>query len=261
MNARHHRLRSDAERARERRGKVIRVGPQVSEVRYNDGAVRTVPNDHLPTVEAVGDELDNPTDGPILGEHAAIRRGQEAWNRLRGDSTWADWIDVGRAHVLGRAAAMRDAHTNKPKGRGYNAAFAAWAKKFGFADLDKGDCSRLFDVMDHLDEINAWLQKLPQNERMRLSHPSSIWRRWKAATTEQTSEKKTSPVQKLKDSLINLQEENDRIKREIERGGGDLWSSDDRPQDIAWVILGKLSKTKAEKVAREILKALKEAKS
>jgi len=51
------------------------------------------------------------------------------------------------------------------------------------------------------------------------------------------------------------------MKREIDRGGGDLWTVDDRPQDIACVILGKLSKTKAEKVAREILTALKEAKS
>src|SRR6516162_4018059 len=35
------------------------------------------------------------------------------------------------------------------------------------------------------------------------------------------------------------------------------FGADDRPRDIARVILGKLSKGKAEKVAREILNALK----
>ena len=72
------------------------------------------------------------------------------------------------------------------------------------------------------------------------------------------SPQKVSAVQKLKDSLVNLQEENDRMRREIERGGGDLWSADDRPKDIARIIVDKLTKAKAERVAREILNALKE---
>ena len=58
-----------------------------------------------------------------------------------------------------------------------------------------------------------------------------------------------------------LIEERDRYKREYERDGGDLWNSDDRPLDIArMVILQCKSKTKAENVAREILKALKAEK-
>src|SRR6516164_6904628 len=167
-----------------RHSKVIKAGAEVSQVRFDDGAERNVPNVHLRAVEASvdTDELDNPTHPAESPEITAIRHGQEAWCRLRAGSTWADWVVVGTAHVFGRATAMRDGHINRPKGRSYNAAFSAWQKKFGFADLDKGDRSRLFDVMDHLNEINAWLQKLPQNERLRLNHPSSIWRRWKAAT-------------------------------------------------------------------------------
>jgi hypothetical protein len=46
------------------------------------------------------------------------------------------------------------------------------------------------------------------------------------------------------------------MRREIERGGGDLWTAEDRAQDIAKVILSKLTKRKAETVAREILKAV-----
>ena len=218
-----------------RRGKIVKAGPEVSEVEV------------LPD-----DRLDNPT------EEEAIRLGIAAWDRLRGNSTFADWIVVGAAHRFGRTTAMHDARTNKPEGGGYNAAFAAWARKFGFADLDKGDRARLFNVMDNLKEIGAWLDKLPLKERLRLNHPSSIWRRWKAATAEnKNSEQKVSPQQMLKDELVRLQEDNDRMKREIERGGGDLWNCNDRPRDIARIVIQQCkSKTKAEKVAREMLKTL-----
>jgi hypothetical protein len=154
---------------------------------------------------------------------------------------------------------MRDAHTNKPHGRSYCAAFSAWAKKFGFTDLDKGDRARLFDVMDRLVDIETWLEKLPLTERLRLNHPNSVWRRWKAATAEPKpdAEKKSSPFEKLKESVAQLEEENARMKREIERGGGDLWSANDRPKDIANIMIKTLGRRKAEKAAREILSALK----
>jgi len=247
----------------DRHGKVIKVGDEVSEVRFEDGAERNVPNDHLRPVEppTETDGLDNPTHNL---EAVAVRDGQQAWVRLRDNSTWDDWLTVGAAHVVGRLEAMRDAHTNKPEGRGYCAGFSAWAKKFGFNDLDKGDRARLFNVMDHVAEIEAWRNKLSFKERLRLNHPASVWRRWKAsvkaASGEQT-EKKISSAQKLKDSIASLQEDNDRMRREIERGGGDLFSKDDRPRDIAQVMIAKLGKSKAEKLADEIRKALKGAMS
>jgi hypothetical protein len=113
--------------------------------------------------------------------------------------------------------------------------------------------------MDHQNEVEAWLGKLLPKERLRLNHPASVWRRWKAATAE-PKEQKVSHQQKQRDELIRLQEDNDRMRREIERGGGDLWNSDDRPRDIARIVIQQCkSKTKAEKVAREILAAVKGA--
>jgi hypothetical protein len=55
-------------------------------------------------------------------------------------------------------------------------------------------------------------------------------------------------------------EERDRYKRAVERGGGNLWDKTDRVKDISKVMIDQLGKTKAEKVAREILAVLKEAK-
>ena len=237
-----------------RLGKVIKAGPEISEVRFEDGAERNIPNVPLHPVETAEVELDNPAR-PAEPVHTVVLQGQEAWQRLRSHSTWEDWKKVGAALVIGRGEAMRDGHVNKPKGRSYNAAINAFLKKFGFDSLDSGDRSRLFDVMDHLNEIESWLNKLPLKERLRLNHPASMLRRWKAATAEKknsNSEQKVSPQQKLKDELVRLQEDNDRMKREIERGGGDLWSAEDRPRDIANVMFRKVGKTKAEKIAREL---------
>jgi hypothetical protein len=239
----------------DRHGMIIKAGPEVSAVVFDDGAERYVLNDSLRGV----DERDQSSSKSEEPEQVAIREGQEAWRRVC--TSWDDWKKVGAAFVIGRTTAMRDAHTNVPKGRGYNAALRAWQKKHGFEGLDDtGDQTRLFRCMEHLAEIESWLAK-PENKKLRLNHPSAIWRRWRASLKPPVSDdEKKSPVQKLKDSIVKLQEENDRYKREIKLGGGDLWTPEDRPRDIANVILGKLTKAKAEKVAREILAALKEAK-
>jgi hypothetical protein len=48
------------------------------------------------------------------------------------------------------------------------------------------------------------------------------------------------------------------LRRECERFGGDLWDPADRPEDIATVMVAKLSRNKAIAVACAILKALKQ---
>jgi hypothetical protein len=247
----------------DRYGTIVKTGPEVSEVRFDDGAVRNVVNDHLHTVEVTEVELDNPVLAAEPPVPVAVRQGQEAWQRLRSHSTWEDWKKVGAALVIGRAEAMRDGHVNKPKGRSYNAAINAFLKKFGFDGLDSGDRSRLLDVMDHQSEVEGWLSKLTPKERLRLNHPASVWRRWKASAVvpNPNTPPKVSPFQKLNESIAILEEENHRMRREIERGGGDLWSADDRPKDIAQVMITKLGKSKAGKLADEIRKALKEATS
>src|SRR5262249_45038251 len=76
----------------DRHGKVIKAGVEVSEVRFDDGPVRNVVNDHLRAVEPTEVELAKPVrpveEPPV---HVAVRQGQEAWQRLRSHSTWRDW--------------------------------------------------------------------------------------------------------------------------------------------------------------------------
>lgn len=98
---------------------------------------------------------------------------------------------------------------------------------------------------------------------LRFNHPDTVLRKWKAATEvpNPNAPKKLSPVARYKDSLARLEEENFRMRREIERGGGDVWNKDDRPEDIADIMLVKLSAAKAERVARAILKKLNNKKT
>jgi hypothetical protein len=197
--------------------------------------------------------LDNPTDR----EQSTIRHGQEAWHRLGRDQTWEDWKHVGAALVIGRSGAMREAGVNRPVGRCYKAAFAAWLTKFGFENLDKADRSRLFAVMDHIHEIETWRATLTPTQRLRLNHPSAVFRKWKSANAiAQNQNRSLSPIEKCRQENSALKEEILRLRRDCERLAGDLCEPADRPEDIATAMVAKLSRNKAAAVAGAILKAV-----
>jgi len=165
-------------------------------------------------VTAPVDRLDNPTDQ----EQATVRRAQDAWHRLRHDQTWDDWKELGAAHVIGRAGAMHEAGVNRPLGRRYNAAFAAWLKKLGFENLDKADRARLFIVMDHLQEIETWRTTLTPTERLRLNHPSAVLRKWNSANAISRNQNcRLSPIEKCRQENSALRQEIRRLRVECER--------------------------------------------
>ena len=138
------------------------------------------PNSNQEVAAPTVDELDNPTHLTAEPIERTICKGREAWERIQNKQRWEDWLAVGKANVVGRAEAMQEARVNTPKGRRYNNAFTPWQYKHGFENLDKGDRCRLFEVMDHLAEIETWRTTLTSRERAGLNHPSSVLRRWKA---------------------------------------------------------------------------------
>jgi hypothetical protein len=240
----------------DRIGKII---TEVSEVRFADGVERNIPNIHLRRVDVppvVDDGFSQLNSSPS----DVVRLGQEAMQRKR--RAWEDWLAIAEALQAGRTEVMRALHTNEASGRRYEKAMGDWLVANGFKEINKATRSQLLDCLKHKVEIGAWRARLTDSERWKFNHPDTVLKKWKASTVVPDPNKppKVSSVQKLKDSVATLQEENDRMKREIERGGGDLWCPEDRPRDIAKIILSKLTKTKAEKVAREIFNALKEAR-
>jgi hypothetical protein len=238
-------------------GKLVKAGPEQSEVKFDSG-VRIIANAHLRPVEAPPSVADDRLS-QLNPSSDVVRRGQEAMERKR--RAWEDWLDIAEALQAGRTEVTRALHTNETHGRRFEKAMSEWLVANKFKEIDKGTRSRLLDCLKHKAEIQTWRARLTDSERWKFNHPDAVLKKWKAATVvpDPNAPPKVSPIQKLKDSLVTLQEENDRMRREIQRGGGDLWSAEDRPRDIAKIILGKLTKAKAEKVAREILAVLKGA--
>jgi len=112
---------------------------------------------------------------------AYIRSGQQAWERVKKDATYNDWLAIGEALEIGRADAMADAKTNKPEGARYNKLFGEWLASYGFNDIDKAVRSKLFDILANRADIDAWRATLPVSERLRYNSPSAVWRRWQAS--------------------------------------------------------------------------------
>jgi hypothetical protein len=141
-----------------------------------------------------------------------VRRGQEAWQRhiQKGDATWNDWMAIGDALLIGRQDAMAAAETNQPIGSRYNSKFSNWLVRHHFDNIDKGDRSHLLEVIDNRPAIEAWRATLTLTVRLRLNHPSSVLRKWKAGTEG----KEWKPT--LRESIANLSEDNAKLKREVE---------------------------------------------
>ena len=114
----------------------------------------------------------------------------------------------------------------------------------------------------HRAEIDKWRATLTEADRFRFNHPHTVLRKWRAATQISADELKApSAVANLKAANIKLRQKLERAEREISAGGGDLWATDDTPEDIATVMVAKLSLSKVERVARAILKKLNNKKT
>jgi hypothetical protein len=84
------------------------------------------------------------------------RRGDEAWDSLKANPDWKKWIAIAEAMMSARTICMRDTHSNRPAGRGYNAAFSTRLAKRKFGNMDGSDRARLLKCMENKLAIEAW---------------------------------------------------------------------------------------------------------
>ena len=151
-----------------------------------------------------------------------IKRGQEAWRRHKSDATWTDWLAIGEALAIGRQDAMGAAATNQPIGAAYNIAFGKWIARYGFDEIDKGDRHRLLEVMEHRAEIEAWRSTLTSTERLRVNHPSTVLRKWKAATQPKAKTGKQPKPNVRREDNVELERAPREAKEEVNRLEGEL---------------------------------------
>jgi len=197
-------------------------------------------------------------------EHQAVERGREAWERLKADRTWEDWMLTGTALTIGRDECLAATHSNDVGDKRYRNAFGSWMDENGFGDMDKGERKHLFDCMEHRAEIEAWRATLTMNVRLSLNHPRSVLRRWTVSTSDGHQADADSPAgqrrQTLKDTNRELQDRLDTAEKtisDLERGQDHLtegrdWTWQDAPEDIAAAMF-RLYPTKAVRVASAIL--------
>jgi hypothetical protein len=155
------------------------------------------------------------TDGIDLNDESEriVRRGTAAWARLKKHRNWDDWMAVGEALLVGREFAMRDANTNRPIGKGYSRAFNQWLIDAKLNDMDQADRVKLLTVMEARLEIEQWRETLDKTQRMRLNHPTAVFRRWRQITTV------PAPPKQNKKNMIaeyhHLIAENEQLKARI----------------------------------------------
>jgi hypothetical protein len=152
------------------------------------------------------------------------RLGTEAWKRLKKTKDYNDWLKVGEALTVGREWAMSQAQTNKPEGKAYIMAFAEWMMQYKLNDMDKGDRSRLFNVMEALPQIEEWRRTLTMTERLKLNHPNAVLRKWKAAwevPDPNKPNKRAKPglresVAELSEQVLQLRNDKVRLQAHVE---------------------------------------------
>ena len=180
---------------------------------------RGAENNHAEAQVAAGDGLTQDNPSRPAEHQEKVRLGQEAMARQR--RGWEDWLTIGEAFEVGRAEVMREIKTNETVGRRYEKAMQGWLIANGFTEIDKGTRSRLLECLKHRTEIERWRSVLTSSEQFRYNHPNTVLRKWKAATAvpDPNATPRISPFTKLKESIALLDEENHRLRREIERGG------------------------------------------
>ena len=145
-------------------------------------------------------------DNEDVDPDEVVKSGTKAWERLKREVHWGDWMVVGQAMQIGRERAMKNAGTDKPEGSKYNRFFSEWLAANKLDEIDQATRSRLFSIIDNWDAVWKWRERLTLTERLSLNHPNAVWRKYKKAFAEPAKAKaKAKPT--LRDSVTELSEE------------------------------------------------------
>jgi hypothetical protein len=214
---------------------------------------------------------------PLVGPSHTIVRVKEdglaSLSRLHGDSSWEDWRMVGAAllvitkEALVVVGALKWDPHNKQAVTEFNARWELYEYSAGgnHKPLSKQERSALREVFG-ASGIETWRNTLTTEERRRLNHPKTVLARYtsrmKAAKATSEQGKPLSPMAKLKEANVALQEELHVVKQ----NGGDLFTSKTTPKTIAKVVIGQFDGVsnrldKVEAIGRELLRWVKEQKT
>jgi hypothetical protein len=193
---------------------------------------------------------------------ARIAAGRAAYARLNNNEHFRDWVAVADALVAIREEAMGQAHTNRPQGPPYRAAFKAIiARETWVAGIDDTTRTHCYWLVDNLPAVTAWRDTLAFRQRDEWNHPATVKRNYerlnrvrdpKGAATETLS-----PMAEAKATIVRQAEEIDRLRRVADEGSlFDL--KRDSVESIARVILNTIGDDKIGRLVKELSDGRKE---
>lgn len=136
--------------------------------------------------------------GSLHDNADVYREGREALDRISTARDWSDWQKIGAALAAGRAEAMRIANTNRPEGKKYNQDFRDVLKREHLDSINSTTRYQLLQIAENLPAIEEWREKLDPDRRLKLNHPSAIWRNWRRAVNG-AGKKQTDEVEQSSD--------------------------------------------------------------
>lgn len=200
-----------------------------------------------------------------VADVAIFEHARQAVESLR--RTFDTWITIGHAVILARQIADR---------RGGSKTFMRILEREGIRPAlgksAKAMASNLQRIIERLPEVVAWRKTLTPNKQIEWAAPSTVITHCPIFAKEKANNGKPKRVrlipvddcvESLRTHLANTHDADHRrsiIERIVgkQREDGDLFKPNDTANDIATVIVGMFTKTKAENIARAILKLLKD---
>jgi hypothetical protein len=116
-----------------------------------------------------------------IAEKRTIRDGLDSWREIKRVETFAGWVKIGKALLIGKRFALRVSGANRAWGSTYSRAFSRWLLDHGFERMPGPTRSVAIELAESAEAITAWRDSLPERRRKRLIHPLSVTRRWKAS--------------------------------------------------------------------------------
>ena len=187
---------------------------------------------------------------------------EEADERIKSGSHWRDWMFLADGLAAGQARAMRESGTNRPYGRDFTRRMGLWLKERPWASRhDTGTRSNMLWCVDHRSEVEAWRETLPQNERDKINHPTTLRRKFEAAhkvtAKDPNAPKKETSHEATKRENEELWAKIKKLERQVESGDGSLFDlRKDSIEAIVDIIAGNVPLGRFESLQRTMTKKL-----
>ena len=192
------------------------------------------------------------SEAMTLEETEVFEAARQAAAYLR--RSYEKWVDIGKAVMLARDMANR-------WGGGTRMIRRIIEQQELGSVVAGPDISRLLRIMPRIEEVNAWRATLTDRQKIDWASPTTILRRCPAFRdpTPPRDNNQMTPAERDRQELARVVEENHRLQAELaHRDDGDRFRPTDTADDIATVLVGMFTKTKARDIADRIRAKLRQ---